>query len=151
MRGPLDGKKEPQRLEEIVLDLAREYDLTVLPRGDGWCIQLPARGNLACRLDIGPEAYDWYVTLFDPANDLELWTEWMDYYGYKDKRSEAELIDDKRRDIAWFLQGWLRAVDIRVMKKRDRFFWGLITLKRVEAEWNHGGTWSPVEVYDPHR
>jgi hypothetical protein len=101
-------------------------------------------------LDIGPEALEWYVTLFDPTNDQKLWTEWMDYYGY-DKRSEAYLIDDKRRDIAWFLQGWFRAVDIRVIQTRDPLFWGLIRLKRVEAQWNHRGTWSPVEVYDPQR
>ncbi len=133
-------------MQGILDNLATRYQIPVTPAGIGWNLQLPSRGDFVCALDVGPEALEWYASVLHQADGHKVWTDWMDYRNYDDG-SEQQLLDDKRRDLAWFLEAWFTATAIRVARLPR--LWGLAHSTRVE--WNHAGTWQPLQMHDPHR
>ncbi|NIS81965.1 MAG: hypothetical protein GTO14_17550 [Anaerolineales bacterium] len=141
--------KAQTTLGQFIKTLAERYNLAVeFPRrpGYGWRIDLPPRGEFICQLAIGSKATDWYANVLDRYDRHKVWTDWMDYYGY-DKKSEDQLVDDKQRDIAWFVGSWIAATALRV--SQESVLWGL--KKRTILEWNHSGAWEQVQLCDPAR
>jgi hypothetical protein len=114
-------------------------------------IDLPRRGNFVCQLSIGPDALDWYATVYEQASGKEVWQDWMDYLGYHDGKTELELIDDKRRDLATFKEAWLRATDARITRTKTKFFFGLFSFTTTHLELCLEGQWEVAPMYDPSR
>ena len=76
----------------------------------------------------------------------ELWSDWMDYYGYEPfLTTEEKLLDDKQRDLQYFIKRWLSSTNIRVIEKKK------FLSKSKIAEWCHKGEWSEIIIYDPYR
>lgn len=145
-RPPSFGLTGIIRMEEFLNSLTQEYNLIVESPGEGWKIDLPSCGEFICQLDIGSRALDWYATVLDRNDRHKIWMDWMDYYGYDDK-SEDQLVDDKERDISWFVRAWITATALRV--SQESALWGL--KKRTILYWYHSGTWDEVQLHDPAR
>lgn len=135
-----------ETFEQRLGDLASRHALTVTQEGDGWLIDLPQRDSLTCQLSIGPEALDWYATVLDSADGRKVLTDWMDYLGYE-KRPVEDLVRDKLRDLAWFIEAWLGATELRVTRVSKLM--GLVNTTTVE--WNHQNHWEPIQLNDPNR
>jgi len=133
-------------VEEIVKSLGARFSVLVQAAGAGWKLQLPGRGEFLCDVAVGPRALEWYATLQDRTERREVWSDWMDYRGY-DKTPEEELLAAKARDLAWFLEAWVSAADVRVTDTRR--FLGL--LRSTKPEWSHDGAWQPIQLHAPVR
>jgi hypothetical protein len=132
-------------MEEFIKSIAKQYDLIVESQSpeSGWKISLPARGNFICDLHIGSKALEFYVTIFlDTPKAEQVWSDWMDYYGYVKSDSEEKLINDKQIDLKYFIERWMSSTGIRVITKRKFLF------KFKIAEWCHNGEWSEIVIYD---
>ena len=129
-------------MEEFLKNLVIKYQLP-FKKGEfgGWQIELPLRGKFMCKLDIGDKAFEWYAAVHRQQDDRQVWMDWMDYYGYGSE-SEEELIDDKKRDLTYFIDIWLSAIDVRT----NGFF---RPLRKLEL--NLSGTWIKDSMYDPNR
>ena len=133
-------------MEEFIKSIAKQYNLSVLSHQSpksGWEINLPARGNFICDLNIEPEALEFYVTIrLDTPNAEEVWSDWMDYYGYVKSDSEEKLINDKQIDLKYFIEQWMSSTGIRVSNQKKYFF------NFKVAEWCHNGEWSELVICD---
>lgn len=142
------------KMEEFLKSITEQYNLNLIQNSGnvtikskqykkvGWKIFLPARGEVDCLLDIGTEATEFYVTISDVTTKEELWSDWMDYYGYESFAEEEKLLNDKRRDLKYFIDSWISSIDIRLRKSK---------LKSTKVEWCHKDIWSEILIYDPNR
>jgi hypothetical protein len=137
-------------MEEFLKSITKQYNLDLIQEYPftGWTINLPERGNFICELSIGPKATDFYVTLsLDTPNAEQVWTDWMDYYGYENSVEEDKLINDKQCDLQHFIKEWMSSTNIRV--KKTKGFLGFFKL--TKAEWCHNNNWSEMIICDPYR
>jgi len=135
-------------MEEFIHSISKQYDLELSQEfpDQGWQVKLPARGNFICDLDIGPNALEFYVTIrLDTPNAEQVWSDWMDYYGYVKSDTEEELINDKQLDLKYFIEQWMSSTNIRL--RRNKMFLGLF--KKIE--WCHNGEWSEIIICDLNR
>jgi hypothetical protein len=134
-------------VEEVLARLTALYPMTVTPWGAGWHVRLAMRDNFICELHVGPDALDWYAGVLDPADGRELWSDWMDYLGY-DKRPKVQLIEEKQRDLASFVESWITATGVRVVRRRKAVLLGLLHTTRIEVEWERAATWQPIRIWE---
>lgn len=128
-------------IEDLLAKLANTHGLKPQREGDGWGVQLPQRGNLSCKLTIGPEVLEWYA-IVSGIEDPPLWEGWMDYTGYGES-SASTLLVHKSRDILCFVEQWLRSSQIRI--KETRSLLGLVHARSLEAE--RDGQWREVRMF----
>ena len=141
-------------MEKFLKCISEQYNLNLIPNSGnvtikskqhkkvGWEICLPTRGEINCLLNIGPEASEFYVTISDVTTKEELWSDWMDYYGYEFFAKEEKLLKDKQRDLKYFIDNWISSTDIRLRKSK---------LKSIKVEWCHNDNWSEIIICDPNR
>jgi len=133
-------------MKQFLKRLVKEYNLTVDPTGTGWKVTLPHQGEFICQLDIGPQTLDWYAAIFYQNDQNKIWMDWMDYDGY-DEKTEDQLVNDKQRDISWFVISWITATAVRFSQESI-----LCDRKKIAIlEWNHSGEWDHVCLCDPTR
>ncbi|NJD59961.1 MAG: hypothetical protein C3F13_14475 [Anaerolineales bacterium] len=137
--------------DDTLNQIAATQKLAIQKIKSGGLIELSVRGDFVCQLNIGPDALDWYAIVHDRENSKEVWQDWMDYLGYNDGKTQAELIDDKRRDMSTFIEAWLRASDARITQTKTKFLFGTISFRSTELELCLGGQWQVAPIYDPSR
>lgn len=131
-------------MDSFLSALGDRFNIHTSRIGEGWQVELPPRGRFNCRLSIGSGALDWYATICQADTGNEVYTDWNDYKGYDSSPLNA-LIEEKQNDIAWFVERWLAATDIRIIV--DKHLFGLLKFRR--AQWLHDGEWYGVILGDP--
>ena len=121
-------------LDEILHRIISTRNLSHHQTLTSWQIDLPRRGRFTCQLDVGPDALEWWLTVYDQVDGKEVWKDWMDYLGYHNGKTEAELIEDKGCDISTFIEAWLRATDARITRIKTKFFFNIFHITNTELE-----------------
>jgi len=90
-------------LSDLIARLRQRHDLTVAELPFAWRVTLTREPDLLCEIIIAHEVLEWFAAVTNPADDRELWSDWMDYVGYDD-RPRHVLEEEMARDILAFIQ-----------------------------------------------
>jgi len=127
--------------EELINSIAKKFNLDIQQINEGHQIKIYNKSKFYCKIDIGTDALEWYITLVEKSSNDIIYEDWMDYLGY-DERKEIDLIKDKLNDLIFFIGNWILATDIKV--EIDRFFFKLI--KNKTCFWKINGRWMELTM-----
>ena len=128
--------------EQRLIEISKSHGLNLQKAGDGFYLQLPSIQEHSGRLNIGPDEFEWYLTIENESTKLT-YEDWIDYAGYSND-SKEKLIEDKVKDIEYFLKNWLDAKAIKI--ETEAVFFGAI--KNKKAYWKISNIWSKVVLTD---
>jgi len=80
--------------EELINSIAKKFNLDIQQINEGHQIKIYNKSKFYCKIDIGTDALEWYITLVEKSSNDIIYEDWMDYLGY-DERKEIDLIKDK--------------------------------------------------------
>lgn len=128
-------------VEELINGIAKKFNLDIQLIDENYQIKINNKSKFSCKIDIGPNAFEWYITLVEKSSNNIIYEDWMDYLGY-DERKETDLIKDKYNDLIFFIGNWILATDIKVVY--NRFFFKLI--KNKTCFWKIDGKWMELTM-----
>jgi hypothetical protein len=105
-----------------------------------WTVRLAKPNGIHFEVVVPKEVLEWFVTARN-SGGTEIWSDWMDYAGYKRSENLEALAGEMRTDVEWFVGMLIAAAGFRVQSVRH-----LWLLRHKVAEWNIGGDWKRVSM-----